>query len=309
MQQGEFTRDVTRNAPDYLARAYFQQGQTSPLPQISQADLINNLRNNFQQYNELLQGFQVPQQAPAPAVATGSPGGFVDQAPAPVAIQPGSPEYQAAVAGVGGTAPWQSANPYVAPAPVAPAPVVRTSPAPRPRQVDYAPDPNGGSGVVALKDGGMASNMAVVGEKGPELVVDMPQGFMVMNEDQLGMNPKKMIGKVPGAQDGGLFGFTTPQLPVGPPTTQAELNALEKSVRPPAIDTILSGGIAQSPRFGFSLFTPQQTASLTPETRQALGTTLGTQYNETLENVEYAQNRIFGNPNQRRTATVAGFNR
>lgn len=53
----EFTRDVLRNPSDFLARAFFQRGGESPLPVISQADVINQLRSNISGFNEVLGGF------------------------------------------------------------------------------------------------------------------------------------------------------------------------------------------------------------------------------------------------------------
>ena len=191
----------------------------------------------------------------------------------------------------------------------------------------YSPPPK------PLAHGGFTeSNMVMTGDAKPgsdkpneELVIDLPNdmGMMVIPKDRLIGKRKRMPkapmpmggerkgsqrGGVPYAAHGGLFGFDIPQLPAPEAMTEAGIKSLEQSVRPPAINTILGGGIAQSPRFGFELFTPQQIRSLTPETREALGTTLATQFNETPENVEFAMQQRFGPKRARgRAGQVAGF--
>lgn len=392
-----FTRDVLRTPADFLARAFFQRGQTSPLPQVSQADVINQLRGNIGQFNEVLAGFrpQTPEEAVGP-----SSGGSAAPVPtaAPEPIVPGSPEYQAAVAGVTGTKPWVSQNPYIPPqqaaaqvppaqslpqpsypvassppppalvvpgpqsayppptpqggfgpeafgpnaippAPVAPniywpgfvptpapppsAPIPASgggvglgladpnSPYPRAReankpQKDYAPDPFGGMGLIRLAGGGFAPHMAVVGEKGPELAVADPMGgFHVLNQEQLGFNPEKMPN-VPKALNGGFF--QAPQLPTPDLVNQADLQALEASVRPPAVNSVLTGSRPSPLRFGFSTPTPQLLGALTPDEYEALGTTLATQYNTSTSDLETDVRQRFGSPGVRGSAyQMAGF--
>lgn len=57
LQNAQFTADTLRNPSDFLARAFFQRGQDSPLPQVSQADIINQLRSNIEGFNGALGGF------------------------------------------------------------------------------------------------------------------------------------------------------------------------------------------------------------------------------------------------------------
>lgn len=53
-----------------------------------------------------------------------------------------------------------------------------------------------------LAEGGVADNMAVVGEDGPELAIRMPDGFAVLNEEQLGMDPMAMPAQSGGGNAG-----------------------------------------------------------------------------------------------------------
>lgn len=370
-----FTRDVTRNAPDYLARAFFQQGQKSPLPQVSQADLINQLRSNIEGFNTALQGFnpQVGPYVPPPAAAT-FPG--VAQAgfpAAPIAAPIATPKPIDTTGMItAGSIPGATGAIYApnwTPGTTDAATGVQTA-------GGFAWNPSGTGGVYALGGGGMTQdNMVMTGDAKPgsdkpneELVIDLPDdgGLLVIPKDKLigtrkhmaakapamahggysAAHPgfagaaaqvserqdismeraRKIIGagkarasesarkknprlnRVPYAAGGGLFGFSIPQLPMPGQITQEGLQALERNVRPPAINTILGGGIAQTPNFGFDLFTPQQIRSLTPETRQALGTTLATQFNETPENVDFAMEQRFGPKRARgRAGQVAGF--
>lgn len=81
---------LTKTLADSLARAYFTRGGTSPLPQVSQADLINQLANNINQYNQLLQ-------SAAPIASTfttgenAAPVGFTAPPPAPAQAAPVTP--------------------------------------------------------------------------------------------------------------------------------------------------------------------------------------------------------------------------
>lgn len=70
IDNAKFTRDVTTTPADFLYRAFATRGGTSPLPQVTQSDLINNLANNISQYNKVLAGFnvQVPEYTPKPYV-------------------------------------------------------------------------------------------------------------------------------------------------------------------------------------------------------------------------------------------------
>lgn len=67
LEGNRFISDVLARPSDFLARAFAQRGETSPFAAISQADIINNLRTQFEEAErfgqETRQRFQ-PEQAP-----------------------------------------------------------------------------------------------------------------------------------------------------------------------------------------------------------------------------------------------------
>lgn len=309
LDQSRFGADILRQAPDFLARAFFQQGGTSPLPQVGQADILNALRENIQQINSTLGGFnpQIGAFQP-PAAFNAAPNQRPVTPPPPTAVQP-MPSGGQAFDSFAAT-PQANARPIQGEA----GGVQITNPGGT--NIGFSqevldmmssnPSLAAGFGFKGMADGGTTTEPVVVGEEGPELAIPMGP-MVVLNEEQLGFNPKKMV-KAKKAANGGIFGFNVPSIPTLPSANQGAIQDLERSVRPPAINQIMQGGLASSPRFGFDLFTPQQIRSLTPETRQALGTTLATQFNETLENVDFAQQQRFGpTRNRGRAQQIAGF--
>ena len=51
-----FIAEILRNPADYLARAFFQRGGESPVPEITQADLINTLQGEINRISDLTSG-------------------------------------------------------------------------------------------------------------------------------------------------------------------------------------------------------------------------------------------------------------
>ena len=381
-----FTRDVLKTAPDYVARAFFQQGQTSPLPQVSQADIINQLRSNIAGFNTTLQGFN-PQvgsyQAPAAYQPTAP--GFT----APPGVAAPAPVSAPAAAATAPTA----VNPYAAINAIAAQQAASgTNYAGFNAGADAAPGVNGFAAGGFTRDPRMIVGDSVSGQPtGHEEMVMNPTGAPIavqpMNQQgqqaqsmQVAQDMKKHqqardgIAKIIGfventplqhalidemakhtqpretpryatgtglmhgqAGDGlrqgqfwnananewqwpnatlsqpytggggtGIMGFQVPQLPTPAPANQADINALEKSVRPPAINQLLGGQTPGEMQFGFNLFTPNQLGSLSREGRDALGTTLATQFNETVPNVEDAIKRRWSTGNRNMAAAV-GF--
>lgn len=56
LNQQKFVADVLRNPADFLARAFLQRGGKSPYPEVTQADIINKLREGFANTQGLIQG-------------------------------------------------------------------------------------------------------------------------------------------------------------------------------------------------------------------------------------------------------------
>lgn len=100
LANAEFTRDTLRQPSDFVARAFFSRGGDSPLPAVSQADVINQLRENIGGFNSVLGGFNASPlnagitgfSAPLapPPVATGTPVGFIVPATAQESLAAGT---------------------------------------------------------------------------------------------------------------------------------------------------------------------------------------------------------------------------
>lgn len=351
-----FIRDTLKTPPDYLSRAWFQQGKTSPLPQVSTADIINSLRSNIEGFNTTLQGFnpQVGAYTPPPVYQPYVPPVVSAAAPPPTTgpallqsnLAPDARRVAEEAFRPGGAFGFTSADaPRLAGGGFTREPMfvvgdsrsgeptgheeMVTNPTRAPVAVRPMNRYAEGTGAThRMPDGStMAGAQHPSGNmpKDPEMMADEakvkamsklmgfvenPSTLHALVDEVSEVRGKKK--RIPSYANGtGLFGFDLPQLPgVQGPSSQQEIQALERSVRPPAIDTLFGGGVASSPRFGFDLFTPQQYGSLTPDDRSALGTTLATQYNETPENVEYAMQRRFGGSRAAGRATqLAGFAR
>lgn len=178
-----FTRDVLRNPSDFLARAFFQRGGESPLPVISQADVINQLRSNIGGFQGALNQFSIPEQfvSDAPSFGFQIPqsgfnfqipqGGTTAAAPTPQTSQ-FSPEQQTAIDQflLDAQTATSQIGPPSKPATTAPAPII-TARAPAPTRIDgLVDDPTLGQ---ALKHGGTTkAGLLRVGEEGAELIAN-----------------------------------------------------------------------------------------------------------------------------------------
>lgn len=312
LQNAEFTRDVTRNPSDYIARAFFQRGAQSPLPQVSQADILNQLRANIQGFNGVLSGFNPQTQQPL-NFGTAAPIGAVPPSAAPPVAAPSQPAAPTAPAGF---TPWEGGA------------TENTSGA------QFFIDPSG-SLVPRFGMGGFTTApVAVVGDSrsgmptGFEETVYNPTGapIAIQPGTQQGA-PRYAFGTPPPSpykgpnayggmavdeglldeynayQAGDIFGGSAPQLPTPGFATQNQLVSDAVRYSPPAVGQLLGDpgvNATNGLRFGFQLFTPNQLGRLTPDERAALNTRLGVQYNTTLEDVMFEQQRRFGfNPNAR----------
>lgn len=367
LKNAQFTSDTLSKPADYLARAFFTQGQQSPLPQVSQADVINQLRNNIAGYNGALSGFSasapgftltMPSTAPvasalgAPAAFTAPPGaasapsaggggganpfaGFIQQAQNQQAagINPmgaGTPQ-------IPGAAPGLAHGGFTS----APVMVVGDSPDGRPNNtqetvvnpthapVGVIPNP----ATVKKQDPGHAAMAKAIG------FVSNPDTQHALVDEMAKRRGLKPAGKTPpkyaqgtgvpryadgtgiattgdpvtiGGSTGftqgpnGAFTFNAPQLPTQTATSQDALQALEASVRPPAVNTLLSGGNPGELQLGFNLPSAMAYRNLSTQDKSALGTTLATQFNEDPSDVEDAITRRYS-VGSKGGASTAGF--
>jgi len=277
LNNANFTRDVLKEGGDYLARAYFQRGGQSPLPTISQADIINQLRENISGFQGALSTYQ-------------GMGGF-----APTTVVP--------------TTPTQEAIPTPAPAP-APAPTqptaqeslaARTTPG-FAQRVEEMRTRVASGGVPGFADGGHTTEPVLkVGEKGDEIVINPTNApiAIIPHEDV----SDRMRNGSPGFEEGtGLYDFsrfTAPTLPNVPQANQSDLVSLARDTAPPAVTSLAMGNRPDASRFGFALPSPEMLGDLTNFEKDAYKTYLNVVEQTSLEDVEKQVNRQFGRPQGR----------
>lgn len=266
LDNAQFTKDTLSKGGDYLARAFFQRGSTSPLPTVSQADIINQLRENIAGFQGALSGFGGVQQRPL------RPETKITSDPA----KPVEPEQQRAP---------QSAS-------KAPAGALSALSADQRAQVPEFVKRQ----IPGFAMGGHTTEpMMRVGEKGDEIIVNPTNApLAIIPHDDVS---ERMRKKAPGFQDGtGLYDFsrfTAPTLPTPAPANQNDLVSLAKSTAPPAVTAAATGGSLAPMRFGFALPTPETMGGLTGFERDALGTYLNVVEQTSLEDVEKQVQRQF----------------
>lgn len=266
LDNAQFTKDTLERGGDYLARAFFQRGGQSPLPTVSQADIINQLRENIAGFQGALSGFGGVQQRPLrPDTKVTSDPMKPDAAEQPRAPQAASAAPTGALSALN---PEQRAQ--------VPEFVKRQIPG-------------------FAMGGHTTEPMMRVGEKGDEIIVN-PTGAplaIIPHEDV----SERMRKKAPGYQDGtGLYDFsrfTAPTLPTMPAANQNDLVSLAKSTAPPAVTAAATGGSLSPLRFGFALPTPETLGGLTGFERDALGTYLNVVEQTSLDDVEKQVQRQF----------------
>lgn len=322
IQQNEFIRDVTRNPSDWMYRAATQRGEASPQPFVSQADIINRLRADLENINAFFSQMQQPPRRPVTGETV-----WVDPA------RPVAPEAPRAPQAVPQAAPQPAPTPAATNAitvPVAPPAPTRTwaesgepdrPPATPsfnfPRPAAQAPQtiasvPMDQRQLLRMEKGGHGFNMVITGDSSDgkpneELVIDLPgdAGMAVIPMDDIkGAPKKKKGGKVPYAQDGGLFSFDMqPRIPTIPAFDQNNLRQIARENVAPAVRDVFAGQRPSPLRFEFALPTIGQTSSLTRAEREAADPYLATLYNTTMADVKDAQRFFFG-PTQSRPQAV-----
>ena len=72
LEQQKYVGEILRNPADFLARAFSQRGGKSPFPEITQADLINNLKTEFDRIKQFT-GKEMQSRLPLPGAQGGLP--------------------------------------------------------------------------------------------------------------------------------------------------------------------------------------------------------------------------------------------
>lgn len=287
LQQADFNRQVTANPSDFVARAFASRGEKSPFGFVSQADIMNQLSSAIQGYNQSLAQFGTFN--PAVNTSIGAP---------------------AQTQQVGFTPPVQQTA-------VTQTPSIDQQRAEANQRMKEAGVP---SWVPGFADG------TIINTGNPlfdTLIYDrMNRGnawlthqwaspqeraqFEALYAQRTGQNVWSGVAPTepgnPYAAAGGLNvptpGFanplSAPQIPTSPTVTQQQLQDAELQARPPAINRLLNNQPVGDLQFGFNLPSAMGFNSLTPDEKTAFGTTLATQYNTSLQDVEKAVNDRYG---------------
>lgn len=353
LRQQQYIAEILRNPADFLARAFTQRGGESPFPEITQADLINRLSSEF----DRIRGFVgdemgkrpggsvvAPKQPNRLALTPGAnglitmPGGITwnpANGPMPEHLtwgMPGvgttpntvsDPGFMQQAFGADGSA--QSYNPaYGTPEANIDAYKGQGIADTQNTGFNFKIDENGS--LVAYEDGTdgpVRSRLSLVGEDGPELMINHGDGSfdIVSNDDLKAMSKGKTSGK-PGHKEGTtnaqpyaggtLSGLSPDALgrlslfdhAAVPRTTQQQLLDYARTATPPGVSAVASGNapptLDVTRNSSFALFSPQQYLSLTPDEQAALGTRLASE-NKSLGDFLYSSQRNFvGRPRGQR---------
>jgi hypothetical protein len=361
LRMQQHVAQILREPADFLARAFSQRGGESPFPEITQADLINQLRTEFQRIRDFtaeqlgLNSAQIAQLPPPSGDAVDR----VATALAPAA-ELVTKEVQTREA-VGGTAAAPTTSPLgFTPTRDALGSEEVETPAPRnpfttqimsPLEFDDTerrtatasapvsePEPTRISGLSEEefdafehgtkeknkpgKKGGADNELSLVGEKGPELLINHGDGSfdVVSNEDLFGLLDEKKA-KVKRDEEfqnfaEGTLGNLTPDdlgrlslfdVVDTRTTTQGELESNALLATPPGPASVLSGtkipDLDVAGGSGFKLFSPQQFEALTPDEQVALRTRLASK-NRSLTDFLFASQRSFAGTPRRRPRAV-----
>lgn len=352
LRQQQYIAEILRNPADFLARAFTQRGGESPFPEITQADLINKLSSEFDRIRGFVGtemgkrpgGAATPVQPNRLALTPGAnglitlPGGITwnpANGPMPEHLtwgMPGvgttpntvsDPGFMQQAFDADGSA--QSYNPaYGTPEANIDAYKGREIADTQNTGFNFKVDENGS--LVAYEDGTdgpVRSRLSLVGEDGPELMINHGDGSfdIVSNDDLKAMSKGKTSGK-PGHKegttnaqpyaDGTLSGLSPDALgrlslfdtAAVPRTTQSQLLDYARTATPPGVSAVASGNapptLDVTRNSSFALFSPQQYLSLTPDEQAALGTRLASE-NKSLGDFLYSSQRNFvGRPRTQR---------
>jgi hypothetical protein len=321
--QGELIRNILKEGGDVLARTYFTRGGMSPLPEITQADLINNLNDEMVQLQEFeinavnqenrriqradrdraraeYQTFVNAEMAkPQETVAKsrfdqqgydemlGSWDEYVSSDEYAAAIAAGE-EAQAALNAFSFEDAMQAA-------------LVR--------------DPNTGEVINATEAQQIAQaqknelQSAVAQAASATTMPD--EGMFTENWSELAPRNISTFDQwydAGGASFGPSSLLTPPKLNIPRRVFQDQLIADARATTPPAVTSVMSGQMPTPLSFGnMPLPTFQQLQALTPTEQQMFNQRLMTEYNVPLADVAFQSQRQFGEPSAGRSRDLAKF--
>ena len=325
--QGELIRNILSQGGDVLARTFFTRGGQSPLPEITQADLLNNLSKemtNIQQYeadsiktendrrtradsqradDEFRQAGEQRR-----ADARAQFGQFINEMQ-PTVTQSSSFDAEGYK---GANKAYTDAQATLADA----------------TNYDYSSivkgyDKNGNPISLDANQAARAKADSIAGaQTAADLVKKANQASFTTNTststmpDQPSFADWMSTSEFATPLDRATFKpsfapsqqLTVPEVPVPRQTSMAELMASDIATRPPAVDAMFAGTMPNPLQFGnLPLPTLQQLNTLTPTERQMFNTSLLTQFNAPLEDVALQSQKQFGAPSMDRNRDLAKF--
>ena len=327
--QGELIRNILREGGDVLARTYFTRGGISPLPEITQADLINNLNDEMvklqqfeidavEQENRRIERadrdraraeYQVFVDAEMQKPQEMRQLSRFDQEQFDEAIRAynefeGSEDYIAAQAALADAQEALAGFDFA------------TS-----MKANLEPAPEGGWESKLASDAAAQAAHDAAEEERRQLQIAVGQAeshFSVPSQEQFTERWQELAPReIPTFENwsvggGPSFGpsplLNVPQLNIPRRVSQGELIAQSRATTPPAVASVMSGQMPRPLSFGgLPLPTFQQLQSLTPTEQQMFNQRLMTEFNVPLEDVALQSQRQFRDPSADRSRDLARF--
>ena len=321
-QQGQLVSDILRSGGDVLARTYFTRGGMSPLPEITQADLINNLNDEMTKIQRFeQQGIQAENARRARADMERARGEYAQFAE----LQRQTPQFTTRqifddTGFDAAQTKWRQSL----------ADMQDEAAAARQAHSEHA-----NSFQAVSQQAADAARAAGADATGVGLAVEAAQTQWQNQLDALAETVNQYDAQHQGptraqftetireqvpipdfqtwaSTQGPSFAPTpllnVPNVPTPRRTTQEELIAQSRATTPPAVASVLSGQMPSPLQFGgLPLPTFQQLQALTPTEQQMLNTRLMTEFNVPLEDVAFQSQRQFSTPSMERNRDLARF--
>ena len=321
-QQGQLVSDILRSGGDVLARTYFTRGGMSPLPEITQADLINNLNDEMTKIQRFeQQGIQAENARRARADMERARGEYAQFAE----LQRQTPQFTTRqifddTGFDAAQTKWRQSL----------ADMQDEAAAARQAHSEHA-----NSFQAVSQQAADAARAAGQDATGVGLAVEAAQTQWQNQLDALAETVNQYDAQHQGptraqftetireqvpipdfqswaATQGPSFAPTpqlrVPDVPMPQRTTQEQLIAQARATTPPAVASVLSGQMPSPLQFGgLPLPTFQQLQALTPTEQQMLNTRLMTEFNVPLEDVAFQSQRQFSTPSMERNRDLARF--
>ena len=321
-QQGELVRQILTNGGDVLARTYFTRGGMSPLPEITQADLVNNLQEEtFKIQRAEQQGIEAENRRRMRADMERARGEYAQFAE----LQRQTPQFTTRqifddTGFDAAQTKWRQSladmQDEAAAARQAHSEHANSFQAVSQQAADAAraagADATGVGLAVAAAQTQWQNQLDALAEtvnqydaqhQGPTRAQ-----FTETIREQVPIPDFQTWASTQGPSFAPTPLLNVPNVPTPRRTTQEELIAQSRATTPPAVASVLSGQMPSPLQFGgLPLPTFQQLQALTPTEQQMLNTRLMTEFNVPLEDVAFQSQRQFSTPSMERNRDLARF--